>query len=488
MIAPAARSLLGHAAALTAQLLSILLAAGLMGCSDDETSAPGPLPPVPTSPQPLSIEVTPSSAAIEEGETQPFAATATYDDDSSQDVSSSSSWTSSDPSVATVDDTGLAAGLAVGQADISATFQGLSDVAQLTVSSAWPSCTLPQADWDVRTPAEVGVDGTLLDDALSYLETESGEDGIDEVVVIRNSCLIWAGTDIDNAHATWSVGKVFTSTALGLLVEDGQCALSDLVSDVEPALAADYGQVTFEHFATMTSGYDATGGPRWTSPTPQYGDWSATPYDPGTPLFAPGTAYLYWDEAMMMFARALTRIAGEDLYDLLDRRMAQPIGMTWDWETEGTVDGITIRQGSGFVIVSSRELARFGQLFLRRGDWDGQQLVNEPWIETATQSHVPTSIDLFETTLWSDDHLGVDGRGIYGYHWWTNGIKADGSRNLPDAPLGTFYRTGYNHNMLVVVPEWSMVIVRLGQDGTPDHRMEIWNEVLRQIGAAMLDP
>ena len=480
----------GRTALLGSHLLIVPLVAGQLGCSDEETGA---LPPPTTTSSTtdarlVAVDVTPTAAAIDEGDTQAFSAVATYEDQGTRDVSSSCSWDSSDETVATVDGTGVASGLVAGQAVVTATFQGLSDVAELTVRSPWPSCSLPQTDWEVRTPAELGVDGTALDEALAYLESESGQDGIEEVVVIRNGCLIWRGTDIDNAHSTWSVGKVFTSTALGLLVEDGLCTLSDLVSDVEPALASDYGQVTHEHFATMTSGYDGAGGPRWASPTPTYGDWSATPYQPGTPLFAPGTDYLYWDEAMMMFARALTRIAGEDLYELLDRRIAQPIGMTWDWETEGTVDGITIRQGSGMVIVSARELARFGQLFLRRGRWNDQQLVSEAWVDTATQSHVPTGVALFETTDWNDDHLGIDGRGVYGYHWWTNGIKADSTRDLPDAPLGTFYRTGYNHNMLVIIPEWHMVIVRLGVDGTPDNRMEIWNEVLRQIGAAMLDP
>ena len=86
-----------------------------------------------------------------------------------------------------------------------------------------------------------------------------------------------------------------------------------------------------------------------------------------------------------------------------------------------------------------------------------------------------------------DSHFNVDGRGIYGYHWWVNGIKADGERNLPDAPLGTFYRSGFNHNMIFVIPEWNMVIVRLGVDGSPVGRIGVWNTVLKKIGEGITD-
>ena len=73
------------------------------------------------------------------------------------------------------------------------------------------------------------------------------------------------------------------------------------------------------------------------------------------------------------------------------------------------------------------------------------------------------------------------------------GWHIHGSRNLPDAPLGTYYRTGFAHNMLFVIPEWDMVIVRLGTDenpkditGTP--RIVVWNEVLRRVGLAVGSP
>jgi CubicO group peptidase (beta-lactamase class C family) len=355
----------------------------------------------------------------------------------------------------------------------------------------------PGKEWVEKTPCSQGVDPAKLDAALKYLEDHCGEDGIGEVVVIRNGYMIWKGDHIDKQHSTWSIGKSFTSTALGLLIEDGLCSLDDFASQYEPLLSGKYSRVRLRHFNTMTSGYDAPKGLRWREPVPEYGDWSPVPYIPGTPLFAPGEAYLYWDEAMMMFGRILTRIAKQDLYSFFEKRIANPIGIDkWDWETEGEVNGMKIRAGCGMVWISARNLARFGYLFLNRGNWNGKQLIDGKWIDEATSAQVSPSTPLYRDIcedpgkFMDGGHFDADGRGIYGYHWWMNGMNAEGKRDLPDAPEGMFYSIGYPHNMLFVIPEWNMVIVRLGDepDGRPSmDRMTLWNNVIKKIGDAFIE-
>jgi hypothetical protein len=109
-------------------------------------------------------------------------------------------------------------------------------------------------------------------------------------------------------------------------------------AQLEPLLRERYGASTLRHFATMTSGYSAPGGSRWGEPSE---DWSQTPYVPGPPLFLPGSAFAYWDEAQMMLGRVLTRLAGRDLLALLDERVLRPIGArVAGWSAEGDVDGV----------------------------------------------------------------------------------------------------------------------------------------------------
>jgi len=321
----------------------------------------------------------------------------------------------------------------------------------------------PGEDWRQVKPEAQGIDSAKLKAAVSFLENNSGSDGVRELVIIRNGYMIWKGPDIDKMHGVWSLTKSFTSTVLGLLIDDGKATLDTLAKDHVPAMAATYSEVTLRHFTTMTSGYYAVGDK--TTGSYKHGP-SPTPFKPAeTPLFRPpGSRYAYWDSAMNQFANVLTHIANEPIETLLKRRIADPIGMNaakWNWGDFGKVEGIVVNGGSGngnkHMFISARELARFGHLFLNRGKWEGKQLIGAGWVDAATISHVPASMPLEELS-------GADGRGMYGYNWWANGVKADGKRKWPDVPAGTYSASGYNNNDMFVIGKWNMVIVRLGLD------------------------
>jgi CubicO group peptidase (beta-lactamase class C family) len=257
----------------------------------------------------------------------------------------------------------------------------------------------PGKDWQEVTPESQGVDSAKLKAAISYLKDNSGPDGIKELVVIRNGYMIWKGTDIDKVHGVWSLTKSFTSTALGLLIDDGKATLQTLAKDHVPSMAATYSTVTLRHFTTMTSGYYAIGD----EPRGGYRHGpSVTPFKPGPkPLFAPGSKYAYWDSAMNQFGNVLTQIAGEPIEDLFKQKIADRIGMNrteWDWGDFGKVDGIVVNGGSGnhgkHILICARELARFGHLLLNKGNWNGRQLITESWVNAATRAQVPASMPL----------------------------------------------------------------------------------------------
>ena len=78
------------------------------------------------------------------------------------------------------------------------------------------------------------------------------------------------------------------------------------------------------------------------------------------------------------------------------------------------------------------------------------------------------------------------GRGVYGLNWWVNDTGADGQRKWPGAPPSTFAASGYNNNDVFVIPEWNMVVVRLGLD-EKDVKIsdKVYGEFLRHIGLAL---
>jgi len=354
-----------------------------------------------------------------------------------------------------------------------------------TASAAERPGVFPGRDWQQAEPASQGVDPQRLSDALAYLKQHSGADGTGEVVIIRNGYLIWRGENIDKVHGVWSCTKSFTSTVLGLLIDDGKSSLDTRAARYVPAMARHYPDVTLRHFATMTSGYRAAGD----EPRGGYTHGpSATPFVPGdSPLFPPGSQYAYWDSAMNLFALVLTQIAGEPMEGLFRRRIAEPIGMDpkqWSWGRYAVVDGLVVNGGSGnadkHVRISARQMARFGLLFLHKGHWNGRQLLSPGWVEAATSVQVPAA------TPWGHPASEIDGRGVYGYNWWPNGLQPNGQRKWPDAPPGTFAASGHNNNKLFVLPEWNMVIVRLGLD-QKDGKIsdEVWSRFLGKVGEAI---
>jgi CubicO group peptidase (beta-lactamase class C family) len=346
----------------------------------------------------------------------------------------------------------------------------------------------PGAEWEVVPPASEGLDPAKLEAAVGYLKANTGRDGVRELVIVRNGRIVWQGDNIDHVHGVWSLTKSFTSTVLGLLIDDGRATLETRACEFAPDLAEYYPEVTLRHFATMTSGYRAVGD----EPQGTYTHGpSNTPFHPNpVPLFTPpGSRYAYWDSAMNEFANVLTRIAGEPIEDLFRRRLADPVGMNrtgWDWGDFGEVGGLVVNCGSGnsnrHVRVSARELARLGHLFLHWGEWDGKQLIGAEWVKAATTTQVPADLPLGHA------ESGIDGRGVYGLNWWTNGVKPDGERKWPAAPLGTFSASGYNNNDLFVIPEWRMVVVRLGLDQATDGAISdaTYGEFLRLVGEAII--
>jgi CubicO group peptidase (beta-lactamase class C family) len=337
-----------------------------------------------------------------------------------------------------------------------------------------PATVFPGKTWQATAPEDVGINSTVLSSALGFLDTHSKYDGLEEVMVIRHGRLAWAGDSITKVHDIWSCTKSFVSTAVGLLAAEGKLQLDQPVADHEPSLQQAYPDATYRHFITMTSGYNAVGQSRWGEPSE---DWSKTPFQPSDPLFSPGTAFTYWDEAMIKLGQALTKAAGTSMENYLAEMVMSPIGIkdwTW-WSEEALPDGTPINFGGTGLKMCAADQARFGLLYLNDGEWKGKQLLPEGWVKEATVNQVPKSLALADT-----DRKATDGRGIYGYNWWVINA-ADGV-----SPVDAYYTSGLNHNVCLVIPAWDMVIVRMGVDGNPEYgKHRLYSELLQRLNTGI---
>lgn len=94
--------------------------------------------------------------------------------------------------------------------------------------------------------------------------------------------------------------------------------------------------------------------------------------------------------------------------------------------------------GSSYGWATTRDWAKFGLLYLHKGNWNGEQIFDESWAKYVS---TPTNTS----------------NGNYGAHFWLNA----GSK-FPDAPREMFYASGYQGQMVAIFPSLDLVVVRMG--------------------------
>lgn len=333
----------------------------------------------------------------------------------------------------------------------------------------------PRDTWQRATPESQGINPAGLHEALDYLHANSSGVGTDETVIVRNGYLIWEGPDANNVHEIYSCTKTFTSTVLGLLVAKRVLSVDDYATKYFPSLAdqyPEYAKIRLSHLATMTSGYDSIRGDGWRfyeTNRSKHHEYVLSFTTPGPPLFPAGTSFKYHDPAVHILGYILTKASGQSLEQIFTKWIANQIRMKqFTWSNYGYRDGVlfnnpagTPGKNQGGIYSSPRDLARYGLLYLNKGNWKGKQILDASFVERATSTQVPADV--------KTKYFDLTGR--YGFFWWTNGITADGTRPWPSAPAKTFAAHGAGRNFIFVMPEWSLVIVRLSP--TPDGRVEV---------------
>jgi CubicO group peptidase (beta-lactamase class C family) len=337
-----------------------------------------------------------------------------------------------------------------------------------------PKYIFPDAAWQTATPEAMGFDGAKFNEAMKHFRSQFKGD---QVAVVRSGHLIYRGSGSKKSFGIFSCTKSFTSTTLGLLVQDGKTSLDATPASFLSFLKSRYSGIQFRHLTTMTSGYDAQGG----SYGAGSGDGSKTPFSPASPSFAPGSHYAYWDDAMNLYGLALSQVAGRNFSDVFRSRIASKIQMgSFSWSNNFSYGGKSIATGAGSgggVKVHAEDFARFCYLALRKGEWKGEQLVRKEWFEAATRVvQVPKSMKVHSRTQnWIAN-------GHYGYNWWINAAPGE-EKFWPSVPHDTFAARGTRGNFCIVIPSLDLVITRVGNEGTNSN--SVLDGILARIVGAL---
>ena len=311
-----------------------------------------------------------------------------------------------------------------------------------------PRTRRPSAEWAVGTgsAALARVVGAAFDepDRTRLRRTRA-------IVVVQGGRIVAeryaAGFGDQSRLAGWSMTKSVLSALIGLLVADGRLSLRD--QNLLPAWRPPdpRAQITLEDLLRMRSGLRFS--EVYTDLSSDvvemlFNQSDAAAYASSRPLSAPpGTVWSYSSGTSNILSAIARRVVGEEDYPGWPyRSLFAPIGMSsalLEPDSAGTF------VGSSFMLATARDWARFGQLYLQDGTWDGRRILPPGWVQWSKTS-TPQSA------------------GMYGAHWWLRlqpelGGATSAAARLPE---DAFFALGHEGQTLTIIPSLQLVVVRLG--------------------------
>jgi CubicO group peptidase (beta-lactamase class C family) len=241
------------------------------------------------------------------------------------------------------------------------------------------------------------------------------------------------GTKDTDLRIGWSISKSYISAILGILLETGTItSLDDRAADYVLQLAGSaYDSVTIRDLLQMTSG--VTFDEDYLDPKSDINKMGRTlalggrmdDFAAGLTEItsAPGTKWKYTSIDTHVLAMVLRAASGKSLPDLLSQHIVEKLGQAQNGIF--LTDGVGVAFALGGINMTLRDYARFGQMILQNGQWQGQQIVPRNWLAFSTQPNGLT--DPGEVQFGAHWWMPADakpgefmGRGIYGQYIYIN--------------------------------------------------------------------
>ncbi len=356
--------------------------------------------------------------------------------------------------------------------------KNLSLIALFSIAGHLP---LPAADLPRSQPEAQGVDSAAL---LAFVcAADKKLDSLHSLMVVRHGNVIaegwWAPYHPRAPHSLFSLSKSFTSTAIGIAIAEGKLNLDDEVLKFFPEEApaqpsANLKAMRISDLLRMSTGHDSepprTSGQSWVK------SFLAYPVP-----FKPGTHFLYNTSATYICSAIVQKATGQTLLDYLKPRLFEPLGIdspTWEKSPQG------ISTGGYGLSLRTEDIAKFGQLYLQKGKWNGKQLVPEAWIEAATARQ--TSNGSNPKSDWDQG---------YGYQFWRcrNGAyRGDGAFGqycivLPEQDTVIAITSGLKDMQAVLNLVWESLPPAMHSGALPPNEMAVkqLDKTLKRLSLAM---
>lgn len=268
-------------------------------------------------------------------------------------------------------------------------------------------------------------------------------------VIIKDSTLLfeqyWEDYSPESHSNSFSMAKSIVSLAIGAAIDDGFIKDVDQpVSDFFPEFQGYNGKpLTLRHLLTMSAGVD-------------FDEAYSSPFSPTTKLYygddlqqialgmkeieEPGVNFIYQSGVTQLLAFIVEKATGENISSYVSRKFWTPMNAEEDalWSLDKK-DGI--EKAYCCFNSNARDFARFGQLILNEGDWNGRQLISSSYLKEATTPDTSLLFKEYNET----NHC-------YGFQFWRltyNGMEIPYMRGI----LGQY---------IFIIPDLNAVVVRLG--------------------------
>jgi len=277
----------------------------------------------------------------------------------------------------------------------------------------------------IATPESQGVSSKAIIDFLDAIPGTGNE--FHSFMILRHGKLIadgwWNPYRSDLKHTMYSVSKSFTATAVGFAISEKKLSLDDKVisffpkNEMPDTVSPNLASLRVRDLLSMSVGMP-------TDPTGdvcQADDWVKAFLN--TPIkFEPGTKFLYNSAGTFMLSAIVQKVTGQKVLDYLKPRLFDPLGIEGiDWETN--LQGINT--GGWGLRLKTEDMAKFGQLFLQEGKWNGKQIIPQSWVDAASTKKIDQDPTAPQSKKDSSDWLQG-----YCYQMWrcrNNAYRGDGA-------------------------------------------------------------
>ncbi|MEM7662107.1 MAG: serine hydrolase [Pseudomonadota bacterium] len=317
---------------------------------------------------------------------------------------------------------------------------------------------------------------TLLEEAFAEEDPAQPRD-TKAITVVHNGQLIAEkyadGVAVDTPLIGWSMAKSVTGLMTGILVGDGVLVIeaSAPVSEWQEEADDPRSEITLDQLLRMSSGLEfeetysaATDVTHMLSNEPNAAAFAAS-----KPLAGPpDTIWSYSSGTTNIISSIIRQSVGDtlqDYYNFSQERLFQPLGIrTAVFEADRSGNFI----GSSYLYASARDWARLGQFCLQSGEWNGQQIVPEGWIDYLTTPTSTTDSNIYGAQVWLN----------------RNPNDPDKQRAFPNLPDDMYYMSGYQGQVVMVVPSEDLVITRFGFTPSRNHGVaELAAQIIEQLNS-----